>query len=101
MIQKSYHPLYKTWAGMHDRCKNPKNTSYKNYGARGILVCNRWESFDLFTLDMGIKPKGMTLERINNDGNYEPDNCTWATPTEQLANRRNSHNPIDSVMLRN
>ena len=71
------------------RCENPNDLAYKNYGARGILVCERWHSLDNFAQDMGEKPSAAhTLERINNDGNYEPGNCKWSTPTEQNNNRR-------------
>jgi len=73
---------------MKTRCRNPKNVSFKYYGARGITICGRWESFDNFLADMGARPDGKTLDRIDVNGNYEPSNCRWATPTEQEANKR-------------
>jgi hypothetical protein len=79
---------YASWRGMHKRCKDPNNASYANYGERGIVVCERWASFENFLADMGERPEGLTLDRIDNDANYEPGNCRWATPTEQSRNRR-------------
>lgn len=71
------------------RCENPNDLAYKNYGARGISVCERWRSLANFAQDMGEKPSAAhTLERINNDGNYEPGNCKWATKIEQNNNQR-------------
>lgn len=80
---------YNTWTSMIARCSNPKAPKYKLYGKRGINVCKRWkENFENFLDDMGLRPKGMTIDRINPDGNYELDNCRWATPIEQRHNRR-------------
>ena len=74
---------------MKTRCTNPKSDGWKYYGERGISVCDRWlHSFESFLADMGERPEGMTLDRIDNDCNYEPDNCRWTTPVEQVRNRR-------------
>jgi hypothetical protein len=80
------HPLYGAWAGMVNRCTNPNNSSYGRYGGRGITVCDRWRKFENFLADMGERPDGMTLDRINPRGPYAPGNCRWATPKEQRAN---------------
>lgn len=82
-------PEYHSWAGLKDRCGNPRNKKWKNYGGRGIKVCRRWlESFSNFIEDMGRKPSpAHSIDRKNNDGDYQPDNCRWATPTQQANNQ--------------
>jgi len=80
---------YRIWHDMHRRCRDPKNKNYASYGERGIRVCDDWSSFDAFYRDMG-PANGLTLDRIDNDGNYEPGNCAWATLEAQARNRRNN-----------
>lgn len=83
-----FTPEYMSWVAAKARCFNQNTAKYAIYGARGITMCERWRmSFSDFLADMGPRPKGKTLDRINNDGNYEPDNCRWATAKEQMANR--------------
>lgn len=92
----SSHPLRKVWWHMIDRCENPKNRSYRDYGARGIAVVERWKTgaggltgFECFMADMGPRPQGMTIERVKGSGNYEPGNCVWLPKSDQSKNRRN------------
>lgn len=92
------HPLYQIWSGMRQRCQNPNSPSYERYGGRGIKVCDEWEDFVTFITDVGERPPNpegwlsqrsyWSLDRIDNDGNYEPGNVRWATPSEQRNNQR-------------
>lgn len=86
-VESSTHAI---WRGMLSRCRNPKAKDFARYGGRGVAVCERWLSFDNFLADMGERPAGLTLDRRNGSGNYEPGNCTWATPKQQARNRRDN-----------
>lgn len=85
------NPTYARWAAMIQRVTNPTNVRWEHYGGRGIDVCERWRDFDNFVADMGECPDGLTLDRLDNDGDYEPGNCRWATRTEQNRNNRRTH----------
>lgn len=87
----SRSPTYRIWRNMKDRCLRRKNKTYKYYGCRGISVCNRWLKFENFLEDMGLKPEASNkyeLDRIDNNGNYEPNNCRWVTHRQNCHNRR-------------
>ena len=89
-------PIYSIWTGMVARCSNRRHTQWKDYGGRGITVCDRWNpkaggSFANFLADMGERSEGLSVDRIDNDGNYEPGNCRWATAQQQNSNRRSRY----------
>ena len=94
----SYSPEYKAWSSMKTRCGNPNNNRWKYYGGRGISVCNEWvNNFSAFFDHIGPRPSPVhSIDRINNDGDYEPGNVKWSTPSEQARNRRKKKNGIPS-----
>lgn len=99
MVNGKVTTTYRIWTGMLTRCRNKNDPGFRNYGARGISVCERWEDFANFLADMGERPTGLSLDRIDVDGPYSPENCRWATTKEQMRNRRdNTHLLINGTL---
>lgn len=97
---EKHSPEYRVWAGMRSRCLCPTTAPYPNYGGRGIKICDRWQGrdgFANFLADMGPRPPGTSIDRINNDGDYEPGNCHWATPAQQGRNTRRTKLTLEMV----
>jgi len=93
------NPSYHSWWHAKDRCTNPKNKRWARYGGRGISMCDEWlNSFDNFLADMGVRPDGLTLERVDNDLGYSPDNCVWATHKQQAQNQCGSKLTLEDVV---
>jgi hypothetical protein len=92
-----HHPLYTIWSKMWDRCRNPANKDFARYGGRGIVVCSQWADPEQFIGDMSPRPAGTTLDRKDNDGPYSPENCQWATRTQQMRNCRQTKINLNSA----
>lgn len=90
-------PTYHSWVAMAVRCRYPEQERFKDWGGRGITICERWKSFENFLADMGERPPGKTLDRIDNDGNYEPGNCHWVPIAENNRKRRNTKLTLDDI----
>src|SRR5262249_10134389 len=91
-------PAYRAWVSMRSRCRNPNDPAYPDYGGRGVKVHDAWEDFETFIRDMGERPSGISLDRIDNEGHYEPGNCRWFNQLIQIRNRRNTHRlEVDGV----
>lgn len=88
-LMRRFSDTHKSWTQMRSRCHDPNNDAYPRYGGRGITICDRWSIFENFLADMGVRPsRNHSLDRVDSDGNYEPENCKWSTPLEQTLNRR-------------
>lgn len=97
---RNKHPTYRVWGEMIRRCESPNSNRYYSHGARGISVCERWHDYAAFMEDMGPRPEGHTLDRINNDGNYEPTNCQWIPAAMQARNKQNTLRPEYNGVVR-